>query len=38
LRTAIAEALGALLPITAAEVTDRDIIRVPDEHEDEEND
>ena len=34
LRTAIAEAADALRPITADEVTTRDIIRLPDEHED----
>jgi len=35
LRTAIAEAVAELRPIEAEEVTDRDIIRLVDEDEDE---
>jgi hypothetical protein len=35
LRTATAEAVSELRPIEAAEVTDRDIIRLVDEDEDE---
>jgi hypothetical protein len=38
LRNAIAEAVGALRPIPAAEVTDRDIVRALDEGEDEQED
>jgi len=38
LRTAIAEAVDALRPITADEVTTRDIVRSLDEDEDQEED
>jgi hypothetical protein len=34
LRTAVAEAVGALRPITAAEIADRDIVELPEEDED----
>jgi hypothetical protein len=38
LRTAMTEALVELRPIEAEEVTDRDIIRLPDEHDGQEED